>query len=40
MKKQKLFNKESSKLFIDSTSIKVSLNANKKQGKQEYNIEP
>ena len=39
MKKQKLFSKENSVLFIDSiVSIKVSPDANKNQGNQEQSI--
>ena len=38
MRKQKLFNKDNSVLFIDSTSIKVSPDANKNQDNQEQNI--
>ena len=38
MKKQKLFNKGNSVLFIDSTSIKVSPDANRSRNTQEQSI--
>ena len=38
MKKQKLFNKENSALFIDSTSIKVSPDANRNRNTQKQSI--
>lgn len=38
MKKQKLFNKWNSVLFIDSTSIKVSPDANRSRNTQEQSI--
>ena len=37
-KKQKLFNKENSVLLIDSTSIKVSLDANRSRNTQKQSI--
>ena len=38
MKKQKLFNERNSVLFIDSTSIKVSPDANRSRNTQEQSI--
>ena len=38
LEKQKLFNKGNFALFIDSTSIKVSPDANRSRNTQEYSI--